>query len=523
MSGMSNKDSLLKKRRRRSIIAFEMIRLDRASTEPLHQQLYRQIRDELRSGSFIDGASRLPSSRALAADLGISRLTVNLAFSKLHAEGYLRSKAKSGTFVAYPVPESFLSADKFATGRIRRGGPEARPATESRVRISDRVKAIPDQRVGKQFDLGATGAGAGISLVPSIPAVDEFPMGVWERLRAQVLAKKGAHLLRYASNRGDSDLRDALAAYLCDFRAARCDPEQIVIVGGMQQAMLISATALLNPGDPAWIEDPCYQQTRRVLTLADARIIPKPLDDQGIVIARSPKEPFPKLIYITPSHEFPLGVTMSFQRRTALLDFARAHNAFVFEDDYDAEFRFTGPPLPSLQGIDHSGRVIYAGTMSKILCPSLRLGYIVAPEPLVDSLIKIRSAMDQHSSPIDQATLARFITEGFFLSHIKRMRKLYSERRDFFIEQFNKLLGDRFTLQVPEAGLNIVAWLKREEDFPMIRRITLDIGVRPSALSFFCIQAKLKPAFVFGFAAWTPAQIRESLVKLASALKGKRV
>ena len=383
------------------------------------------------------------------------------------------------------------------------------------------MKAIPDQRAGKQFDLGATGAGAGISLVPSIPAVDEFPIGVWERLRAQVLAKKGTHLLRYASNRGDSDLRNALAAYLCDFRAARCDPEQIVIVGGMQQAMLISATALLNPGDPAWIEDPCYQQTRRVLTLADARIIPKPLDDEGIVITRSPKEPFPKLIYITPSHEFPLGVTMSFQRRTALLDFARAHNAFVFEDDYDAEFRFTGPPLPSLQGIDHSGRVIYAGTMSKILCPSLRLGYVVAPEPLVDSFVKIRSAMDQHSSPVDQATLARFITEGFFLSHIKRMRKIYSERRDFFIEQFNKLLGDRFTLQVPEAGLNIVAWLKRAEDFQMIRRVTVDIGVRPSPLSFFCVQAKLKPAFVFGFAAWTPAQIRESLVKLASALKGK--
>jgi GntR family transcriptional regulator/MocR family aminotransferase len=291
----------------------------------------------------------------------------------------------------------------------------------------------------------------------------------------------------------------------------------------MQQAMLITATALLNPGERAWIEDPCYQQTTRVLTLAGAKIVPKPLDDQGIVIARSRKEPLPKLIYITPSHQFPIGVTMSFPRRTALLDFARAHNAFVFEDDYDAEFRFTGPPLPSVQGMDNSGRVIYAGTMSKILCPSLRLGYIVAPEPLVDSFIKIRSAMDQHSSPIDQATLARFITEGFFLSHIKRMRKIYSERRDFFIEQFNKLLGDQFTLQVPEAGLNIVAWLKREEDFPMIRRITNDIGVRPSSLSFFCIQAKLKPAFVFGFAAWTPTQIRESLVKLASALKTKRI
>jgi GntR family transcriptional regulator/MocR family aminotransferase len=286
----------------------------------------------------------------------------------------------------------------------------------------------------------------------------------------------------------------------------------------MQQAMLISAMAVLNPGEVAWIEDPCYQQTRRVLTLAGVRIIPKPIDNQGVVIARRPKEPAPRIIYVTPSHQFPLGVTMSFQRRTDLLDFARSQNAFVFEDDYDAEFRFVGPPLPSLQGMDNASRVIYAGTVSKILCPGLRLGYIVAPEPLVDSLVKVRSAMDQHSSPIDQATLARFITEGFFLSHIKRMRKIYAERRDYFIKQLNELLGDRFTLQVPEAGLNIVAWLKRDEDFPMIKRITSEIGVRPSPLSFFCIQAKLKPAFVFGFAAWTPTQIRESLIKLASAL-----
>ena len=506
---MHKRKSLPQKRRRRSIIAFEMIRLDRTSKEPLHEQLYRQIRDELKSGKFSDGSSRLPSSRALATDWRISRSTVRLAFLKLHAEGYLRSESGSGTFVANLLPETFLTAEQ----------PKAYQSIHRPIRISDRVRAIPDARVGDQFDLGATAAGAGVSLVASIPAVDEFPIAVWERLRSQVLAKKGVNLLRYASNRGDADLRKALAAYLCDFRAARCHPDQIVIVAGVQQAMLISTMAVLNPGEAAWVEDPCYQQTRRVLTLAGVKIVPKPLDSQGIVITRSPKEPLPRLIYVTPSHQFPLGVTMSFERRTGLLDFARAHNAFIFEDDYDAEFRFTGPPLPSLQGIDNAGRVIYAGTVSKILCPGLRLGYIVAPEPLIDSLVKIRSAMDQHSSPIDQATLARFITEGFFLSHIKRMRKIYAERRDFFIKQFNELLGDRFTLQVPEAGLNIVAWLKREEDFPMIKRITFDIGVRPSALSFFCIQAKLKPAFVFGFAAWTPTQIRESLVRFASALR----
>ncbi|MGE5208505.1 MAG: PLP-dependent aminotransferase family protein [Alphaproteobacteria bacterium] len=499
-----------------------MIRLDRSSPEPLHQQLYRQIRDELRSGTFGDGASRLPSSRALAADLGISRLTVNLAFSKLHAEGYLRSQAKSGTFVASPLPEAFLSPTDFVTGAISPDRSKSRRAPKQPPRIADRVTALRDQRVGKQLDLGATSAGPGVSLVASIPAVDEFPVAIWERLRAKVLAKKGMHLLRYASHFGDSDLRKAIAAYLCDSRAVRCNPDQIVITGGMQQAMLITAMTIVNPGEVAWVEDPGYLQARRAFILAGAEVVPKPLDKEGLMIKRAPRERLPKLIYIAPSHQFPLGITMSVKRRRALLEFARTHGAFIFEDDYDSEFRFVGPPLPSLQGLDDSGQVIYAGTMSKILFPSLRLGYIVAPEGLVEAMAKIRSSIDQHSSAIDQATLARFITEGFFLSHIRRMRKIYAERRDFFIKQFNQLLGDRFTLQVPDAGLNILAWLKHEEDLPIIRSIGAEIGVRPVPLHLICIQTKLKPAFIFGFAAWTPAQIRESLAKLASALKARK-
>ncbi len=507
---MFDRKSLLNKRRRRSIVAFEMIRLDRSAAEPLHEQLYRQIRDELRLGSFTEGASRLPSSRALAADLGISRLTVGLAFSKLHEEGYLQSKVRSGTFVADPLPEMFLNAVK----------PAAFPAVERPLCISDRVKAIPDNRVRKEFALGISEATAGVSLISGHPAVDEFPIEVWERLRAQVLAKKGAALLRYASNCGDADLRKAIATYLCDFRGAHCHPDQVVIVAGMQQAILISAMALLNPGEAAWIEDPGYHMARRAFVFAGAAVIPRPIDQEGIVIARSPKKP--KIIYTTPSHQFPLGVTMSFPRRTALLDFARANDAVVFEDDYNSEFRFTGPPLPCLQGLDNSGRVIYAGTMSKILYPSLRLGYLVVPEQLVDSIAKVRSVIDQHSPAIDQATLARFITEGFFLSHVKRMRKLYADRRKFFIKEFNRLLGEHFILQIPEAGLDFIAWLRRDVDFARVARARAKIGVKPSSLSFYCIQAKLKPAFVFGFAAWTPAQIRESLVKLASALGGKR-
>lgn len=497
-----------KKRRRHSIVALEMIRLNRKSVEPLHQQLYRQIRDELASGSFNGNSSRLPSTRTLAADLGIARLTVKAAFEKLHAEGYLQARTGSGTFVADSLPETFLSPSK----------PTAEPRRERPARLSDRVKNVPDKRAGKQFDLGIAGA-PGVSFVPALAAIDEFPIEIWERLRTQVLARKGAHLLQYASSRGDADLRKAIATYLCDFRGARCHPDQIVVTAGTQQAMMISAMALVNPGDVAWIEDPGFYQARRSFVFAGATVVPRPVDKEGIVIARPSKRAAPKIIYVTPSHQFPLGMTMSLARRIALIDFARTSDAYIFEDDHSSEFRYTGPPLPCLQGLDNSGRVIYAGTMSKILYPSLRLGYLLVPEPLVDSMIKIRAVMDQHSSAIDQATLARFLSEGYFLSHIKRMRKLYADRREFFIEQFNSLLSKHFILQIPEAGLHFVAWLRRADELPEITRVCAEIGIRPTPLSSCFIKAELKPALTFGFAAWTRAQIREGLTKLALALK----
>src|SRR5438132_3455503 len=497
-----------KQRRRHSIMAFEMIRLDRSGNEPLHEQLYRQIRDELSSATFNNNSSRLPSSRDLAADLGVSRLTVNVAFSRLHAEGYLQSRIGSGTFVAEPLPETFLSAHTA----------QAEAHIERPPRLSHRVRNIPDHRIGKQFDYGIAGP-PGVSFVPAVAALDEFPIEVWERLRAQVLAKKGAHLLQYASSRGDPDLRKAIAAYLCDYRGARCHPGQIIVTAGTQQAMMISAMALVNRGEVAWIEDPGFYQARRAFGFACATLVPRPVDREGIVIARPSKQPSPKIIYVTPSHQFPLGMTMSLARRAALIDFARRCDAYIFEDDHNSEFRYTGPPLPCLQGLDNAGRVIYAGTMSKILYPSLRLGYILAPEQLVEPMIKIRAVMDQHSPAIDQATAARFLAEGYFLSHIKRMRKLYSDRRDFFIEQFNQLLSKYFILEIPEAGLHFVAWLQRKTDLPFITRVCAEIGIRPSPLSSCFMKAELDPALTFGFAAWSRAQIREGLIKFASALR----
>jgi GntR family transcriptional regulator/MocR family aminotransferase len=496
------------KRRRRSVISFEMVRLDRASSEPLYQQLYRQIREELESGSFDSSASRVPSSRVLATTLGISRPTINEAFSKLLAEGYLQARKRSGVFVADHLPATFLKAARAATTACTAHSP----------RVAQRVTRMTDFRSGQQLDVGIGGPPS-VTLVAGLPAVDEFPIGIWERLREQVLAKKGAHLLRYASSRGEIELRKAIAAYLCDFRCANCHPDQIVVVGGMQQGMLACALALINEGDVAWIEDPVFHQARNVLAFVGAKTSPRPIDREGLVIGKCARPNSPRLILVTPSHQFPLGVTMSLKRRKALIEFAESRDGYILEDDYDSEFRFDGPPLPCLQGLDNTGRVIYAGTMSKILYPSLRLGFLVAPSQLVDTLVKVRAVMDQHSPAIDQATLARFITEGFFLSHVKRIRELYAQRRVFFIEQFQKWLGDYFDLEVTPAGLHFVAWLRRGEDLPLFMRAREQTGVWSRPLSFFCIKAQLDPAFVFGFAAWPQAQIEQGLAKLALAVK----
>jgi len=295
----SAKRSGKKQRRRHSIMAFEMIRLDRASDEPLHEQLYRQIRDELVSATFNSNSSRLPSSRELAIELGVSRFTVNVAFSRLHSEGYLQSRVGSGTFVAELLPETFLSVRK----------PKEAPQVARPARLSDRARTLPDPRVGKQLDVGIAGM-PGVSLMPALAALDEFPLDTWERLRGQVLAQKGAHLLQYASSHGDADLRKAIATYLCDFRGARCHPDQIIITGGTQQALMITALVLVNSGDVAWIEDPGFHQARRVFGFAGATVVPRPVDREGIVIARPPKRESPKIIYVTPSHQFPLGMTM---------------------------------------------------------------------------------------------------------------------------------------------------------------------------------------------------------------------
>jgi GntR family transcriptional regulator/MocR family aminotransferase len=279
--------------------------------------------------------------------------------------------------------------------------------------------------------------------------------------------------------------------------------------------MMVAACALVNPGESIWIEDPGYRQARNVFGFSGAKMIPRPLDGEGMTLEKGSAKTPPKLIFVTPTAQFPLGMTMTPERRNQLIRYAQKHQAYLMEDDYLSEFWFSRPPLPALQGMDDSGHVIYAGTMSKILYPSLRLGYLIVPEAVIDAVIKTRSVIDLHSSPIDQATLARFISEGFFLRHVKRVRNLYLERRQFFIEEFNRLLADRFRLQVPEAGLHLVAWWQGKKEWPAVLHAIQGMRAKPAPLSLFTIKAQLQPGFVLGFAAWPRAQIREALQECA--------
>ena len=476
------------------------ISLPSRDSRNLLRALHGQLKAAILDGRLQPG-SRLPPTRALATAYGVSRNTAVAAYDLLLSEGYLATRPRAGAYVADVRPRS--SSRGIATGAA---------GTDSRLQAFWRRSPVPVQLhspVSTRFDFRL-----------GVPDKRFFPFDAWRRLTARAIRSFAKKPAAYAEPQGLPGLREAIAKHVSFARAVACRPEDIVVTAGSQQALDLLARILISPGRTVVaVENPGYPPLHAAFAAAGAKIAPVQVDGDGIVVQRLPTDT--RVICVTPSHQFPLGMTMSLARRNALIAFAHERDAYVFEDDHNSEFRFTGPPLPCLQGLDEFGRVIYAGTMSKILYPSLRLGYILAPEKLVEPMIKIRAVIDQHSPAIDQATLARFLEEGYFLSHIKRMRKLYAERREFFIENFNELLGKHFVLEVPEAGLHFVAWLRRKDDLPLIMEACAQIGIRPTPLSSCFIHAETDPALTFGFAAWTRPQIREGLRKFSAALEAK--
>jgi GntR family transcriptional regulator/MocR family aminotransferase len=417
-----------------------VIAIDRRATLPLHRQLYEGFRAAILSGNLGPG-HQVPSSRMLAMELGISRFPVTDAYAQLLAEGYFESRAGSGTFVS-----SSLSMQRNSTKKNVFNSTSAR-------QLSKRSLLIPQyENLPWRYGWGAFGVHQ--------PAFDEFPFEAWSRLVARHSRRHGPQVIHHTNPLGSERFRAAICSYLRISRAVQCEPDQIMIVSGSQQALEITARVLLDTGDAVWIEEPAYQLTRSVLLGAGCRLKPIPVDGDGIDVAAGIRRcPNARAAFVTPSHQYPLGSTMSASRRLQLLNWAEIAGAWIIEDDYDSEYRYEVMPISSLQGLDSSARVIYIGTFSKVLFASLRIGYIVIPADLVDRYISVRMAMDIFPPYLYQEVLTDFMQCGHFTRHIRKMRALYKERRTALVNSIHAAFGGTIELHGVEAGMHVAATL----------------------------------------------------------------
>jgi GntR family transcriptional regulator/MocR family aminotransferase len=490
---------------RSSFVTLPTIALDQTSALPLYRQLYNALREAILAGQLKAGA-RLPSTRALANALAISRNTVMNAYAQLLAEGYVEGEVGSGTYVARTLPDELLQAriDLTKGDQLPRIG-----WTLSRRGTRLASNQIPVSRFSSEF----------IAFRPGLPALDAFPYELWARLVARRWRRPQRSLLGYGDPAGYRPLRDAIAAYLGEARAVRCQAEQVIVVAGSQQALDLTARMLLDEGDTAWIEDPGYLGARGALLGAGAQLIPVPVDDEGLDVASGASvSQQARLIYVTPSHQYPYGVTMSLRRRLALLEWASQAGAWVLEDDYDSEYRYAGRPLAALQGLDGEGRVIYLGTFSKVLFPALRLGYMVVPPDLVDAFAAARALVDCHSPALDQAALADFISAGHFARHIRRMRALYAERQALLVDAARHALAGLLEVQSAEAGMHLVGWLPEGVDDVEASRRAAAYGVGAPPLSMYGLRPLRRGGLLLGFTAVGEKEIRHGVQRLAKAL-----
>jgi len=500
------------KRAPSSVLA--VIAVERTAATPLYRQIYDGYRDAIVERRLRAG-ERLPSTRQLAAELRISRMPVLIAFEQLLAEGYFESRVGAGTFVAGSLPGERLARDAHAAARqpvaarpprsARPPGPGARP-------VSSRSEALP--RPEAQPWLRGLGA-----FRVSQPALDRLPLRTWSRLVARHVRGANATLLSYGSAMGHEPLREAVAAYLRTARAVRCEKEQIMAVSGSQQALDLAARVLLDPGCEVWVEEPGYGGARAALSMAGARLVPVPVDEQGLDVAAGiARAPRARAAYVTPSHQYPLGMTMSAARRLQLLEWARQSGAWILEDDYDSEYRYESLPVAALQGLDRDARVIYIGTFSKVLFPALRLGYLALPADLVVRFAAVRETMDDFPATLYQAVLADFIAEGHFVRHLRRMRQLYRERRDALVEALEGELGGELRVRDGRAGMHLAATLRPGLDDRRLAAEAARQGLWIMPLSSCYLRAAAEQGLVLGYGGTGVAEIREGVRRLRELL-----
>lgn len=475
------------------------IELDFASGRPLHRQLYEKIKASILQGRLRPGA-RLASTRTLAADLGLSRTTVLNAFQQLIAEGYLKGRIGAGTAVAEGVP---LDLSAKAQQHFL--------ASRRQPRIARRVRAQASECI-------PSGSPAR-PLRPGVPETALFPLELWSRLASRHWRRVSRNP-HYADSRGYRPLREAICGYVARLRGVRCEPDQILIVGGAQQALYLCAHALLDPGETVWMEDPGYPRARAAFAAAGVKIVPVPVDNDGLVVSIGlKKEPAPRLIYLTPSFQCPLGVTLSLSRRFELLRLAAKRKAWIIEDDYFSEYRYGRRPVPSLQSLDRDANVIYVGNFSKSLVPSLRIGYLVLPPALMDVFVRVRTAISRQPPGVDQAVLADFIHEGHLDRYLRTVLRTYRERQQALVSAIEEHAGDLLEPSVHGTGMYLVAWLKRGLDDRKAAMIAADSGVDVVPLSEFAMLPMERGGLVLGFSSYHPSRIRVAVRELAGALK----
>lgn len=487
------------KRASKSVL-LDSLKLDVGSNESLYTQLYMGIKTLVLAGNLVKG-DLLPSIRVLAQDLGVSRNTVITAFDRLCDEGYVENRTRSGMFVA----GSFI---------------------QNRARSPNQLDFDPFEGKDRQFSARGNfiltlNSGPDIPateiLMPGVPGTDMFPHTAWRRAATKAWRSAGDPFLGASQPFGLLKLRQQIARHIGMSRGVKCDPEQILVLSSSREAIYLSALVLADPGDVCLLEEPGFLGAQAALSAADLALMPLDVDAQGMIvdeiIERAPKA---KLVYITPSNQFPLGGTMSSERRSELLDWANKAKAWILEDDYDGEFYYDKPSVQALQGMDTHARVLYIGTFSKSLYLGLRLAYIVVPQDLVEVFAKARTVIAAHAATDSQAILASFIESGHFQAHVRKMREVYIQRRDTLVSALQHKLPDVLEIHPTKAGLQLATTFKTSvDDHQFCRDLKVSkIGVLP--LSRFYLTNKPKSGLLIGFASTTEEKIVEGIDKLAA-------
>lgn len=481
------------------VSSFELSLNQRSPDQTLANWLYSELRAAILEGRLRSGV-KVPGSRDFAETYRVSRGTVVNVFERLLDEGYLLSRVGVGTWVNSNLPA---------------GKPSPKNSSEQPEYVHHVVSGY---RKPKQFEgwvrfPGFRPFGMGF------PALTEFPADLWGRIAAKRARAFRSWLREEDDGIGYRPLREAIAHYLGTSRGVKCNPDQVAIVSGVQQALDLLARLLLKPGDPIWMEDPGYFGASIAFERAGARIIPVPVDDEGLLVSAGIKLcPNAKGVFLTPGHQFPLGMAMSLERRMQALKWASRAGAFIIEDDYDSEYRFEGLPVPALQGLDQSSSVIFIGTFTKLLFPSLRLGYIVLPDSLIDLFVSFRRGSDFRSSGFDQAVLTDFIMEGHFGRHLRRMRNLYAHRLEAMVEYGSRYMKGLLKIQDTKAGLYTVALLQNEMTSREAESIASESGLETRAIDRFTLKRHDPRGLLLGFAAFEEKVIRAGIIQLATAL-----